>query len=118
MKSSRRPLPMLVPVLLVMLSSTAVYGRGAYAQSTQAAPAADGVTKVPPIEEKPDPLKRRLTDKERFKQRDELKRELHGVYKKWVDEDVHWIITDTELQAFKSLGNDEERDQFIEQFWL
>jgi GWxTD domain-containing protein len=89
-----------------------------YAQADQSAPAADGVTKAPATEEKPDPLKRRLSDKERFKQQKELKGELHGVYKKWVDEDVHWIITDTELQAFKSLGNDEERDQFIEQFWL
>jgi len=35
-----------------------------------------------------------------------------------VDEDVRWIITDQELQAFKSLSNDEERDQFIENFWL
>ena len=43
---------------------------------------------------------------------------MHGTYKKWVDEDVHWIITDQELKAFKSLSNDEERDQFIEQFWL
>jgi GWxTD domain-containing protein len=64
-----------------------------------------------------DPLKRQLSDKERFKQQKELKQELHGIYKKWVDEDVHWIITDQELKAFKSLSNDEERDQFIEAFW-
>jgi len=64
-----------------------------------------------------DPLKRQLSDKERFKQQKELKQELHGIYKKWVDEDVHWIITDEELKAFKSLSNDEERDQFIEAFW-
>ncbi len=64
-----------------------------------------------------DPLKRQLSDKERFKQQKELKQELHGSYKKWVDEDVHWIITDQELKAFKSLSNDEERDAFIEQFW-
>jgi GWxTD domain-containing protein len=64
-----------------------------------------------------DPLKRQLSDKERFKQQKELKQELHGIYKKWVDEDVHWIITDQELKAFKSLSNDEERDSFIEAFW-
>ena len=101
-----------------MLSLAAFSGRVMYGQSSDSAPATDGVTKVPATEEKPDPLKRRLTDKERFKQQKDLKGELHGVYKKWVDEDVHWIITDTELQAFKQLGNDEERDQFIEQFWL
>ncbi len=31
---------------------------------------------------------------------------------------MRWIITDQELQAFKNLSNDEERDQFIENFWL
>ncbi len=64
-----------------------------------------------------DPLTRQRSDKERFKQQKELKQELHGTYKKWVDEDVHWIITDEELKAFKSLSNDEERDSFIEAFW-
>jgi GWxTD domain-containing protein len=64
-----------------------------------------------------DPLKRQLPDKERFKQQKELKQELKGPYKKWVDQDVHWIITDQELKAFKSLSNDEERDAFIEAFW-
>ena len=70
-----------------------------------------------PDSQNQDPLKRQLSDKERFKQQKELKQELHGTYKKWVDEDVHWIITDQELKAFKSLSNDEERDAFIEQFW-
>jgi len=64
-----------------------------------------------------DPLKRKLSDKDRFKQQKELRQELKGPYKKWVDEDVHWIITDQELKAFKSLSNDEERDSFIEAFW-
>ena len=70
-----------------------------------------------PDSQNQDPLNRQLSDKERFKQQKELKKELHGTYKKWVDEDVHWIITDQELKAFKSLSNDEERDAFIEQFW-
>jgi GWxTD domain-containing protein len=63
------------------------------------------------------PLKRKLSDKERFKQQKELRQELHGTYKKWLDEDVRWIITDQERKAFLSLSNDEERDAFIEQFW-
>jgi GWxTD domain-containing protein len=63
------------------------------------------------------PLKRPLSDKEKFKQQKELKNELKGPYKKWVNEDVRWIITDEELKAFKSLSNDEERDNFIENFW-
>jgi GWxTD domain-containing protein len=76
------------------------------------------VTQVPATVDKPDPLKRQLSDKEKIKQQRALRGELHGEYKKWVDEDVRWIITDQELQSFKSLSNDEERDQFIEQFWL
>ncbi|HEY6447704.1 MAG TPA: GWxTD domain-containing protein, partial [Acidobacteriaceae bacterium] len=64
-----------------------------------------------------DPLKRQLSDKERLKQQKELHQELSDTYKKWLDEDVRWIITDEEKKAFLSLSNDEERDAFIEQFW-
>ncbi|HEX3663584.1 MAG TPA: GWxTD domain-containing protein [Acidobacteriaceae bacterium] len=64
-----------------------------------------------------DPLHRKLSDKERFKQQKELKQELSKTYKRWLDEDVRWIITDQERKAFLSLSNDEERDAFIEQFW-
>jgi GWxTD domain-containing protein len=46
------------------------------------------------------------------------KEELKSVYKRWLDEDVNYIITDEERKAFKALKTDEERDQFIEQFWL
>jgi GWxTD domain-containing protein len=35
-----------------------------------------------------------------------------------LDEDVVYIITDEEKKAFKTLQTDEEREQFIEQFWL
>src|SRR5271154_7608064 len=64
-----------------------------------------------------DPLHRPQSDKDKFKQQKELRNELKGPYKKWVEEDVRWIITDQELKAYKSLSNDEERDNFIEQFW-
>ena len=47
-----------------------------------------------------------------------LKQELSSTYKKWLNEDVRYIITSEEMTAFKQLSNDEERDQFIEQFWL
>lgn len=39
-------------------------------------------------------------------------------YKKWVEEDVLYIITEDEKATFKALRNDEERENFIEQFWL
>jgi GWxTD domain-containing protein len=60
-----------------------------------------------------DPLKRpRKKD-----DKDASKEKLGGVYKKWLDEDVRWIITDEELSAFKKLANNAERDVFIEGFW-
>ena len=37
---------------------------------------------------------------------------------RWLDEDVAYIIVDEERTAFKALSTDEERQQFIEQFWL
>lgn len=80
--------------------------------------AQDDVKQGSPVEERPDPLKRQPSDKERFSQQKQLREELKGVYKKWLDEDVRWIITDQEMQAFKHLSNDEERDTFIENFWL
>ncbi len=43
---------------------------------------------------------------------------MSSTYKKWLKEDVKYIITPEEEAAFKQLSNDEERDQFIEQFWL
>jgi GWxTD domain-containing protein len=76
------------------------------------------VTKAPATAEKPDPLKRRLSDREERQRINETRKELKGTYRRWLDEDVRWIITDEEAKAFKNLANDEERDQFIEQFWL
>jgi GWxTD domain-containing protein len=65
-----------------------------------------------------DPLKRPITDKQKKANSKALKQELSSTYKKWLNEDVRWIITPEEQAAFKQLSNDEERDAFIEQFWL
>jgi GWxTD domain-containing protein len=65
-----------------------------------------------------DPLKRPLTEKQKKANAKAMKQELSSTYKKWLNEDVRWIITPEELSAFKQLSNDEERDAFIEQFWL
>ena len=98
--------------------SIAMGGCLLHAQEVPAARPTDGVVQSQPVPEKPDPLQRKLSDKEKLQRQKAVKQELKGEYKKWVNEDVRWIITDEELQAFKSLSNDEERDQFIEQFWL
>jgi GWxTD domain-containing protein len=64
-----------------------------------------------------DPLKRAPTEKQKKQQKRSLNVELSKTYKKWLNEDVVWIITDEERAAFKQLSNDEERDNFIEAFW-
>ena len=64
-----------------------------------------------------DPLKRPIPEKQRRANAKALKIELSKTYRKWLDEDVRWIITDEERSAFMQLSNDEERDQFIEAFW-
>src|ERR1700676_173520 len=76
-------------------------------ESAPAKPAPDAV----------DPLKRPTNEKQRKKNERALKQELSRPYKKWLEEDVVWIITDEERAAFKQLSNDEERDNFIEAFW-
>src|SRR5262245_34321759 len=68
-------------------------------------------------QEEQDPLKRPLSEKQKKQNAKSLKQELSKTYRKWLDEDVRWIITDEERSAFKQLSNDEERDNFIESFW-
>jgi GWxTD domain-containing protein len=112
-----------VTLLAFVCGSATVFAQVPAQSQNQTSPATispdnGGVTKTPPVAEKPDPLKRRLSDHEERDRRKATIAELKGEYKKWLDEDVRWIITDEESRAFKSLANDEERDQFIEQFWL
>src|SRR5262245_27833460 len=61
-----------------------------------------------------------MADKKKDKDREKsLRQETSDQFlKKWLDQDVLYIITDEEKAAFKRLTTDEERYQFIEQFWL
>jgi GWxTD domain-containing protein len=59
-----------------------------------------------------------MTEKQRKKQEDKLRKELETPYKKWLNEDVGYIITDEERTAFKRMATDDERQNFIEGFWL
>src|SRR6201986_4134177 len=106
--------PVLVAISIGALAISQAQSTQSNTQQQSAADAQNAPSSDAPAQ---DPLKRQLPDKERFKQQKELKQELKGPYKKWVDKDVHWIITVQELKAFKSLSNDEERDAFIEAFW-
>ncbi len=64
-----------------------------------------------------DTVAKPLTKKQIAKKQKQLEKELMGPWKKWLNEDVVYIITDEEKQAFKRLSTDEERQQFVEQFW-
>lgn len=59
-----------------------------------------------------DPLKRPLPENKK-----KLSKE-SSAYKDWADKEVRWIITELEREAFKLLTNDEEREKFVESFWI
>jgi GWxTD domain-containing protein len=101
-------------ILAIALGAAATLPCAHAQQANPTTQTTDGTQSTP---DQQNPLTRQLSDKERFKQQKDLKQELHGTYKSWLDVDVRWIITDQERKAFKSLSNDEERDAFIEQFW-
>jgi GWxTD domain-containing protein len=63
-------------------------------------------------------IARPMTEKERKAKQKKQRDELATPYKKWLNEDVAYIISDEERAAFKKLNNDEERETFIENFWL
>jgi GWxTD domain-containing protein len=83
------------------------------AKGDQAASSSSSKSKKAKAEDQQDPLKRERPKDNKASQGEKL----GGVYKKWLDEDVRWIITDEELSAFKKLTTNAERDQFIEAFW-
>jgi GWxTD domain-containing protein len=107
---------------LILTIAAGLAGSPASAQDSKLADTAVGAASAPAPanavqDQESDPLKKPLSSKQKKKNEKALKQELRGPYKKWLDEDVVWIITDEERQAFKQLSNDEERDQFIEAFW-
>ncbi|MGD0007168.1 MAG: GWxTD domain-containing protein [Terriglobia bacterium] len=46
-----------------------------------------------------------------------IQKELESPYKKWLNEEVPYIITNEERASFKKFTTDDEREQFIENFW-
>src|SRR6266403_2223922 len=65
----------------------------------------------------PPPSPQKL-DKEQKRKLKKTLKELDTPYKQWLNEDVVYIISPEERQAFLQLETNEEREQFIEQFWL
>src|SRR5467141_2462576 len=57
-------------------------------------------------------------DKDTKKKMKRTLKELDNSYRQWLSEDVTYIISPEERNAFLQLDTNEEREQFIEQFWL
>jgi GWxTD domain-containing protein len=93
------------------LSLSVLLGIGIFA-----APQKDDKKKAAPAQR--ETVAKPMSEKERRKKEEKLRKELETPYRKWLNEDVAYIITDEERTAFKRLQTDEEREQFIENFWL
>src|SRR5579864_8043592 len=107
---------MLLPAWAIAQNASADVSSNDTGKASQAPAAATGSTK----DSKSTDVDKRNTpvsDKVKKQQEKEFNKEVSKVYRKWLDEDVRWIITDEERSAFKQLSNDEERDNFIEAFW-
>jgi GWxTD domain-containing protein len=98
-------------LIAVICGLAAMPGQRGMAQQSTAQPAGGQQQDV-------DPLKRARSADEQIKAQKEVRKELKGPYRKWLDEEVPYIISDEERKSFRTLSNDEERDAFIEQFWL
>ncbi len=101
--------------LFAAMGFALVFHPSAGLNAQQAAPSAQPAATQ---DQEIDPLKRERTDEQKAKAQKRVKQELSTAYKTWLTQDVAYIISDEETSAFKNLGNDEERDAFIEQFWL
>ena len=78
---------------------------------------------IPPVpaQEQQDPAaapQPQKLDKDQKRKLKKTLKELDTPYKQWLNEDVIYIIAPEEHTAFLQLSTNEEREQFIEQFWL
>ena len=80
--------------------------------------AADDKANKKASQEKKETVAKPMTDKQKRQAEERLRKELASPYAKWLDEEVRWIISDEERTAFKRLQTDDEKQAFIEQFWL
>src|ERR1700683_5365410 len=78
--------------------------------------AADTQDQQTPQTQTPNPAPQPLTKKGRKKQAQQLAKE-SAPYTTWVNEEVIYIITKEEREAFLRLTTNEEREQYIEEFW-
>jgi GWxTD domain-containing protein len=90
------------PVMLLVFGASLICGTTNRAQEQATQPA--------------DPQSKQ-SKKEARKQKKKALHEMGNAYGEWLQEDVVYIITKEEEDAFERLSTNEERDQFIEIFW-
>jgi len=100
-------MPWVIRALIATTFSFAILIPGSSAQQAQ------DPTNPPP----PQTLTKEQRKEQKQKARKALK-ELDTQYRQWLGEDVIYIISPEERNAFLQLDTNEEREQFIEQFWL
>jgi GWxTD domain-containing protein len=93
-----------VRTVSALVFSLAIFVPWAFAQETQD----PSTTPTPP----------KKIDKETKRKMKRTLKELDNAYRQWLTEDVAYIISPEERNAFLQLDTNEEREQFIEQFWL
>src|SRR5690242_13222310 len=93
--------------LVASVFSLAICLPAAFAQQAQDAQDPNAVPAAP-----------KKLDKETKKKMKRTLKELDNAYRQWLTEDVTYIISPEERNAFLQLDTNEEREQFIEQFWL
>ena len=82
------------------------------------APAISAVAQDKQVSSQSETVARPMTEQERKQKEERLRQELESPFRRWLSEDVAYIITDDERAAFKHLNSDAEREHFVEQFWL
>ena len=103
-------MPLMILLAGVLLASLGVHAQDQDNQESSTDQKAD---------KKQDAKKKKKDDKAPDKAANlrKLQKELDTPYKKWLQEEVPYIISDEERSAFLHLQTNEEREQFIEAFW-
>jgi GWxTD domain-containing protein len=100
-------MPRVIRTLIATAFSLAITMPPGFAQQAQ----------DPPSPQPPQTLTKEQRKELKQKARKTLK-ELDSQYRQWLNEDVVYIISPEERNAFLQLDTNEEREQFIEAFWL
>ena len=107
--------PLLISAAAVSLVGFSFAGAGKGQTGSSATGSSSGSQKS--SSSAPETIAKPLTKRQLSKKEKDLEKELMGPWRKWMTEDVVYIITDEEKASFKRLKTDDERQQFVEAFW-